>query len=40
MDDDGELPWNKIITIVFVVSAMIVLLLLVFFMFLMPVLRE
>jgi len=40
MDDDGELPWNKIIVIVFVVASIIILSLLLFFMFTMPVLKQ
>jgi hypothetical protein len=40
MDDDGGLSWDKIVTLIFVVGAIIVLLMLVFMMFVMPSLRE
>ena len=39
MDDDTELPWHKIVTLIFVIGAIIVLLLLVYMVFLMPILK-
>ncbi|MGV8172152.1 MAG: hypothetical protein ACP5OA_05680 [Candidatus Woesearchaeota archaeon] len=40
MSDDSSINWDKIVTLIFVVSAIIVLLLLVFMMFAMPALRD
>ena len=39
-DDDGGVSWNKIVTLVFVISAMIILMILVTMIFIMPILRE
>jgi len=40
MEEDGGVTWDKLVTMIFVVSAIIVLLLLVFLMFVLPMLRE
>jgi|GEM_PF-5642933 len=40
MADDGEMSWNKIVMLIFIISAIIILLLLVTMVFIMPVLRQ
>lgn len=40
MEEDGGITWDKLVTMIFVVSAIIVLLLLVFLMFVLPMLKE
>ncbi|HYD03194.1 MAG TPA: hypothetical protein VEC16_02745 [Alphaproteobacteria bacterium] len=40
MNDDADISWNRTVTLIFVVSAIIVLTLLVFFIFLLPILQQ
>jgi hypothetical protein len=40
MEEDGSITWDKLVTMIFVVSAIIVLLVLVFLMFVLPMLKE
>jgi hypothetical protein len=40
MDEEGGMTWDKIVTMIFVVVSILVLILLVFFMFVMPLLKD
>jgi|GEM_PF-2672576 hypothetical protein len=40
MDEESGMTWDKIVTMIFVVVSILVLILLVFFMFVMPLLKD
>jgi len=40
MDDDGGMSWNKIVTLIFIVMAILVLLVLVTMAFIMPMINS
>jgi hypothetical protein len=40
MDDDGGVTWDKSVNLIFIIAAAIVLLLLAFFMFAMPMFKD
>jgi hypothetical protein len=40
MDEESDMTWNKLVTLIFVISSIVVLLLLMFLVFMLPILKE
>ena len=40
MAEDGEISWNKVVMLIFIIASMIILLVLVAMVFVMPALRQ